>query len=87
MPTVLDTPDLRDENAVALRAAAPRHVQKAPTGLWHTLTQAVGRLYAGRPHRLTHDGGMPRMPLEAYQERLAREQPYLYICAYTISGG
>jgi hypothetical protein len=86
MPTVCDTPDLRAESAVVSLAAAPSYAQSIPTGLWQRLTQAVGRLHAGRPHRLTYDGGVPRVPLETYPERLAREKPYLYIDAYALCG-
>ena len=77
MPTVLDTPDIRDDSAVAPLSAAPPHAQRVPTGLWQRLTQAVGRLHAG---------STPRVSLETYPERLAREQPYLYIYAYALCG-
>lgn len=86
MLTVLDTPDLHEESTVDSLSTVPPHAQRVPTGLWQRLTQAVGRLHAGRPHRLTYAGGVSRLPLEASQERFAREQPYLYLCAYTIGG-
>ncbi len=86
MPTVLDHQDLHDESAVASLSAAPPPAQRVPTGFWQRLTQAVGRLHAGRPPRLTYCGGVSRLPLEPYQERFAREQPYLYICAYASCG-
>ncbi len=77
MPTVLDTPDICDESVVTPLSAAPPHTQRVPTGRWQRLTQAVGRRHAGSTSRVS---------IETYPERLAREQPYLYIYAYALCG-
>jgi hypothetical protein len=84
MPTILDTPEICDDIAVAPLPPTQPQAQGAHTGFWHTLTQTVGRRHAGIPHRMTCRGGTPRLSMETYQERLAREQPYLYIYAYAL---
>ena len=56
---------------------APPQAQRAQSGFWRTLTRTAGRRY---------DGSTPRVAIETYPERLAREQPYLYIYAYALCG-
>ena len=87
MPAVMDTPEVVEHEEYALDEEHDLHTEQpqvrvAGSGFWRTVVQYMRRQSAHRRHRTPSSSHGSLHPIEMPLERLARENPTLYIQAF-----
>jgi hypothetical protein len=82
MPAVMDTPEVVEREEHDLYEEQPQ-VHATHPGLWHTLLQYVRRHSVHRLKSTSSLAHVSRHPIEMPLERLARENPTLFLRVFT----
>ena len=78
MPSVIDAPEILEHEEHDLQEAQPQ-VRPAHPGFWHTVVQYVRRHRSHTPHGTPSSSHVSLHPIEMPMERLARENPRLFL--------
>jgi hypothetical protein len=83
MPSMLDIPALYDHVETPDLPTEQTPVRRAHAGFWRTLTQHVTWSHAHRPHSPQYPHTVPHHQNETPAERLIRQDPLLYLRAFS----